>query len=156
MINKCAHQSHVNYFVMILNMFQVNTKMYVKDGLTYSSSAASGLNVLPIHLPEVNGIQLRLKLQFSTNVWWTSIRAGLKFNIKFDITYSTENVLYVLTCMGCNEYYVGQTSNVLMERNRLHKQVLHPDIATCSASRHIDRCASHICLFPTRSCPFSK
>ncbi len=72
-------------------------------------------------------------------------RAGINFNIKFDMTCSTENLLYVLTCMGCNEYYVGPISNALRDRNRVHKQqVLHPDIANCQASRHIDRCESHL------------
>ncbi len=57
-------------------------------------------------------------------------RAGINFNIKFDLTCSTEYLLYVLTCMGCNEYNVGQTSNALRERNGVHKQqVLHTDIA---------------------------
>ncbi len=27
--------------------------------------------------------------------------AGINFNITFDMTYSTENLLCVLTCMGC-------------------------------------------------------
>ncbi len=61
------------------------------------------------------------------------------------MTCSTENLLYVLTCMGCNEYYVGQTNNALRERNTVHKQqVLHPDIANCPASNHIAKCASHL------------
>ncbi len=72
-------------------------------------------------------------------------RAGVNFNIKFDMTCSTENVLYVLTCMRCNEYYVGQTSNALRERNMVHKQqVLHTDIGNCHASRHTNRCTSHL------------
>ncbi len=55
--------------------------------------------------------------------------------------FSTEDVL---TYMGCNEYYVRQTSNPLREKNRVHKQeFLHPDIVICRASRHINKCASH-------------
>ncbi len=57
----------------------------------------------------------------------------------------TENLLYVLTCMGFNEYYVGQTSNALRERNRVHKQqVLRTDIANCPTSRHMAKCAFHL------------
>ncbi len=33
----------------------------------------------------------------------------MNFNITFDMTCSTEYLLYILTCMGCNEYCVGQT-----------------------------------------------
>ncbi len=57
----------------------------------------------------------------------------------------TENLLYVLTCMGFNEYYVGQTSNALRERNRVHKQqVLHQGNANCPASKHIAKYASNL------------
>ncbi len=81
-------------------------------------------------------------------------RAGIHFIIKFDMPCSTEYLPYVLTCMRCNEHYVGQTSNTLKERNRVHKQqVLQPDIANCPASRHIDRCASHHPI-PYKTMPF--
>ncbi len=67
------------------------------------------------------------------------------------MTCSTETLLYVLTSMGCNEYYVGQTSNALRERNWVHKQhVLHPDIANCPASRHI----VHYTPIPNKIMPF--
>ncbi len=72
---------------------------------------------------------------------------------------STENVLYVLTCMGCNEDYMRHAAdemecpctmiisiligNTLMERVHI-KQVLHPEIIMCPASRHIDICAFHL------------
>ncbi len=58
---------------------------------------------------------------------------------------STEYLLYVLTCMRYNEHYVGQSSNALRERNRVHKQqVMHLNIDNCSASRHIVKCASRL------------
>ncbi len=54
---------------------------------------------------------------------------------------------YRFTCMG-------QTSNALRERNRVHKQqVLHPYIANCPASRHIAKCTSNL---PYKIMPFSK
>ncbi len=71
--------------------------------------------------------------------------AGIKFNTNFDMTCSTKMLLYVLTDMGCNEYYVGQTSNTLKEKNKTNKQqALHPDIANCRASRHIAKRPSHL------------
>ncbi len=62
---------------------------------------------------------------------------------------------YVLTCMECNEYYVGQTSNALRERNRVHKQILQPDIANCPANKHIAKCASNLPI-TYMIMPFSK
>ncbi len=54
----------------------------------------------------------------------------------------------------CIKLHVGQTSNALMERSRVHKQqVLHPDIAKCPASKHIDRCAFYLCI-PNKLMPF--
>lgn len=69
-------------------------------------------------------------------------RANFNFTIKDNMNCGTQNLLYVLVCMGCNEYYVGQTGNSLRERNRVHKsQIKNVSIACCPASRHIHTCA---------------
>ncbi len=69
-------------------------------------------------------------------------KAGFEFRIKAKMTCATQNLLYVLVCMGCNEYYIGQTMNALRKRNRIHKQQTNnPAIANCTASKHVHVCA---------------
>ncbi len=78
---------------------------------------------------------------------------GMNFNIKFDMTCSTENVLYVLTCKGCNEYYVGQTSNALRKRNCTNSMSF---FQTLVIVLQVDTLlnAPPICPFPCKSMPF--
>ena len=33
-----------------------------------------------------------------------------------------KNVIYVITCPGCKEFYIGETENTLRARVRVHKQ----------------------------------
>ncbi len=47
--------------------------------------------------------------------------------MNFNMTCSTENVLYVLTCMGCSEYYVGQSN----ERKEQGAQTTSPAPRHC-------------------------
>ena len=37
----------------------------------------------------------------------------------------TKNLIYVITCHGCNEFYIGETSTTLRARIRVHKQQMN-------------------------------
>ena len=59
------------------------------------------------------------------------IKEGTKFKFKYrDIPFkvispfncNTSNLLYVITCPGCNEEYIGQTGRTLRERVVLYRQ----------------------------------
>jgi len=66
---------------------------------------------------------------------------GTIFKIQTSMTCSTQNVIYVLTCMGCNQFYIGETGNTLRERTRIHKeQICHPQYRKIRVSGHIDTC----------------
>lgn len=38
------------------------------------------------------------------------------------MSYDTKNGVYVRTCPGCNEYYIGEPNHPHRSRVRLHKQ----------------------------------
>ena len=43
------------------------------------------------------------------------------FDIKTRMTCVSKNVLYKLTCLGCKQYYIGQTGDELKQRTNLHR-----------------------------------
>lgn len=64
------------------------------------------------------------------------------FQVKFSMNCASENLLYVLECQGCGENYIGQTSDMLRARMRVHKQhILTPEYRKLAVSKHIAECA---------------
>ena len=54
---------------------------------------------------------------------------------------TVKNVLYVLICNGCNEYYIGQTGDKLRNRKTAHEQQIRdPSTRQMPVSDHIDNC----------------
>ena len=67
------------------------------------------------------------------------------FYVKASMNCGTENVLYVLQCQGCFENYIGQTSDSLRTRMRVHKQHINtPEYRKLAVSSHIAQCAGNI------------
>lgn len=65
----------------------------------------------------------------------------MKFIIKYDMDCSITNVIYVITCNGCNENYIGQTNN-LRKRVTVHRQhIRQREYAMIPLSGHIRSCA---------------
>jgi hypothetical protein len=58
--------------------------------------------------------------------------------------------MYVIICAGCNEYYIGETSNQLRTRVRVHKQhIRYPEYREIPLSEHIDTCGKkQFSVFP--------
>jgi Tfp pilus assembly protein PilV len=55
----------------------------------------------------------------------------------------TRDVIYVITCPGCNEYHIGETSNTLRSRARVHKQQINtPAYRQIQLSAHIETCGN--------------
>ena len=55
----------------------------------------------------------------------------------------SKNVLYVIICDGCNEFYIGKTDRKLSERMNLHRsQIKNPHNRTIPLSDHLERCAN--------------
>ena len=51
----------------------------------------------------------------------------------------SKDVIYVITCAGCNEYYIGETSNSL--RAHVHKQHINsPENRQINLSTNLETC----------------
>ena len=77
------------------------------------------------------------------------------FHIKESMNCTVRNVLYVLVCNGCKEFYIGQTGDNLRNRRTVHdQQIRDPSTRQLPLSEHLDNCAK---TFPKYSIfPFYK
>ena len=48
--------------------------------------------------------------------------SGHVFSINDEMNCESENLIYVLICKACDEYYIGQTGDKLRSRCRVHRQ----------------------------------
>ena len=54
-----------------------------------------------------------------------------------------QNVVYVMTCAGCNKEYIGETGDYLRKRMNVHRQQIRdPNTRMLYVSEHIDMCAA--------------
>ena len=57
------------------------------------------------------------------------------------MTCEVKDAIYVVTCSGCGEQYIGGTED-LRDRVTVHsQQINHPQYRHLNVSRHIARCA---------------
>lgn len=79
---------------------------------------------------------------------------GRRFKVNANMSCDTKNVLYVITCPGCQEYYIGETSNPLRARIRVHKQQINtPAYRQIRLSEHLDVCGEkQFHVFPFYKC----
>ena len=67
------------------------------------------------------------------------------FYIKFPFTCKTKNLLYCITCQGCQEQYIGETGDILRNRVRVHRQqIRQKEYRQIKLSEHLDTCARSI------------
>ena len=63
------------------------------------------------------------------------------FHVKENMNCTVRNVLYVLICNGCKEFYIGQTGDKLRNRKTVHEQQTRdPSTRQMPVSKHIDNC----------------
>lgn len=66
---------------------------------------------------------------------------GKQFIVNNNMSCQTRNLLYVITCSGCGELYIGETGSTLRERIRIHKQHINqPEYRKLKVSEHLDLC----------------
>lgn len=67
-----------------------------------------------------------------------------------NISCASKNVIYNITCSGCNEFYIGETGTTLRTRIRIHKQhVNQPEYRKIKLSEHLDICGhGQFSVFP--------
>ncbi len=84
---------------------------------------------------------------------------GKQFDVKYNMNCNSKELIYVITCRGCNQQYIGETGDTLRNRTRVHRQQIN-DIKTrqISLSEHIDKCSSidiKFTIFPFYKLPNS-
>ena len=68
---------------------------------------------------------------------------GRDFNILKHLNCQSKDVLYIMTCNGCQEQYIGMTNNKLNIRMTVHRQQInHPPLRKLGVSQHIDECSN--------------
>ena len=66
---------------------------------------------------------------------------GKKFYVNENMTCDVKNVIYVMVCNGCKEYYIGQSGDKLRNRRTVHaQQIRDPSTRQLPVSTHIDNC----------------
>ena len=56
-----------------------------------------------------------------------------------------KNVIYVMTCSGCGEEYIGETSNFLRKIVPVHNQQIRgPQTRMLKVTEHKDNCAKNM------------
>ena len=75
---------------------------------------------------------------------------GKQFTVNNNMSCQTRNVIYVITCSGCGELYIGETGSTLRERIRVHKQQINvPQYRKLKVSEHLDVCGKRtFTVFP--------
>ncbi|MCG8076000.1 MAG: GIY-YIG nuclease family protein, partial [Candidatus Thiodiazotropha taylori] len=64
------------------------------------------------------------------------------FRVKENMNCTVKNVLYVLICNGCKEFYIGQTGDKLRNRRTVHdQQIRDPSTRQLPVSFHLDQCS---------------
>ena len=70
---------------------------------------------------------------------------GSKFTVKSSMTCVSSNLIYVITCAGCGENYIGQTGDTLRHRMTVHRQQIREPKYQCThVSEHIRNCAKNV------------
>ena len=67
---------------------------------------------------------------------------GQKFSVTSNMDCTVRNVIYVIKCRGCGEYYIGETTNL---RNivTLHNQhIRHKNLRMIPVSGHLASCSN--------------
>lgn len=66
---------------------------------------------------------------------------GKCWEIKTDMTCKAKNVIYIIICTKCNEFYIGQTEH-LRNRVTLHReQIRHEQYRHLKVSEHLAKCS---------------
>ena len=72
-----------------------------------------------------------------------------------NFTCASGNLLYIVTCNGCGENYIGQTGTKLRTRFTVHRQQIRdPSVRKISLSEHLEECANtnNYSIFPFYQC----
>ena len=60
------------------------------------------------------------------------------------MTCDTLNLIYTITCNGCNKKYIGETPNLRSRVNVHNQQFNHTELRQIQLSTHLDNCCRTI------------
>ena len=67
------------------------------------------------------------------------------FTINRNLTCTSRNVIYVIRCNACGDFYLGQTGDIFRNRLTIHRQQIdHEEYTILNMSKHIARCARNL------------
>ena len=69
---------------------------------------------------------------------FSSSSTGRSYDIKQNISCTTSNLIYLITCKRCSLQYVGSTSNEFKVRFRNHKSAMKTNKKTCETAIHFN------------------
>ena len=75
---------------------------------------------------------------FNQSKTFTSFKTKKQYRIKQNVTCSSKNVIYLISCNKCSLQYVGSTSNAFKVRFRNHKSAMLTNKKTCEVAIHFN------------------
>ena len=64
-----------------------------------------------------------------------------EFHVKNSMNCESSNLLYIITCSGCQKQYIGETGDMVRNRIRVHRQqIWDKSTRMLKVSEHIDIC----------------
>ena len=71
-----------------------------------------------------------------------TLKTGAKLTANARFICTSRNVVYVMICLGCKEFYVGETGDTLRNRFTVHRQkmALEPKNAPVPVDPHLRTC----------------
>ena len=74
-----------------------------------------------------------------------TLKNGKTVHTNGNFECSSRNVIYVIICCGCNEFYVGETGDKLKTRFTVHRQqgTSHATLKAVSADQHFRICGKN-------------
>ena len=68
-------------------------------------------------------------------------KSGFTFSIKYKMTCSSKNLIYLLYCDHCKSEYIGETGTTLRDRFTVHRQQIRDDdLRQMKVCWHIHHC----------------
>lgn len=72
-----------------------------------------------------------------------------KFTVKARMSCQSQNIIYVISCPGCNEFYIEETGSTVRSRVRVYKQQIDKrEYRKIKLSEHLDNCGNFFFTFP--------
>lgn len=71
-------------------------------------------------------------------------KANIDFQIRVPMDCDSVNLIYVLTCNGCKEYYIGMTNSLRNRTNKHRSDINNPTGNALFVSHHIHECAKDL------------